>query len=221
MNKSKMLLSLFGATVTATTFTGCAMCKMPIKDDASCIEPTHIASIKLNPENVTYVQPQIAPCTDVFKPSFEAGTKRVSVTGTGNSLEEATADAIATFMEKTECDYIVGTTRVITTKTHPTNRFIATTNYTVRLSGIPVTMSKLEKVQPPEVEKPAPAADPSLTEDDVKKIIADALAAMPQPEAEKKCCPLGMVKLTDINVKVNAKAIAEDPAGVVFPAKDK
>ena len=90
MNKSKMLFCLFGAAVTATTFTGCAMCNMPIKDDASCIEPTNIASIKLNPENVTYVQPKTAPCTDVFKPSFEAGSKRVSVTGTGNSLEEAT-----------------------------------------------------------------------------------------------------------------------------------
>ena len=229
MNKSKMLLCLFGAAVTATTFTGCAMCNMPIKNDASCVEPSHIASTSLKPENIAYVLPQTAACTDVFKPSFEAGAKRVFATGTGTSLEEATADAIANFMEKTECDYIVGTTRVITTKTHPTYRFFATTNYTVRLAGIPVTMSKLEKVQAPKAEKPnllkaltpAPAAAPSLTKDDVKKIIADALAAMPKPEAEKKCCPLGMVKLTDINVKVDAKAIAEDPAGLVFPAKKK
>ena len=220
MNKCKMLVCLFGAAVTATVFTGCSMCNMPIQDDASCVEPSHITSIQLDPQNIAYAQPKVAPCTDVFKPSFEAGSKRVTVTGTGNSLDEATADAIAAFMEKTECDYIVGTTRVITTKTHPTYRFFATTNQTVKLSGIPVTMKKLEKLQPPKAEKkviPAPA--PALSKDDVKKIIADALAAQPKPE--KKCCPLGLVKLTDINVKVDAKAIAEDPAGLVFPAKKK
>ena len=222
MNKCKMFVCLFGAAATAVALTGCAMCSAPISGDDSCIEPSHIATVELNPENISYVQPKVAPCTDVFKPSFEAGLKRITVIGTGNSLDEATSDAIAKFMDKTECDYIVGTTRVITTKTHPTSRFIATTNYTVKLSGIPVTMSKVEKVLPPKpVVKPAPAPAPApaLTKNDIREIVREVVVVQPKPE--KKCCPLGMVKLTDINIKLDAKAVAEDPAGLVFPAKKK
>jgi hypothetical protein len=218
MKKSKIFVSLF-AVLGVAILSGCAMCNEPIKGDDSCIETSHNASAMVKPENISYSQPKIVPCTDVFKPNFEAGKERCVVIGTGNSLESATADAIARFMEKTNCDYIVGTTRVITVKTHPTYRFFATSNYTVKLSGIPVTLARLEKVLPPK-KAPAPVVvAPSLTKDDVKTIVKQIIVE--KPKAEKKCCPLGMIKLTDINVKVDAKAVAEDPAGLVFPAKKK
>ena len=213
MKKSKIFVSLF-AVLGVAILSGCAMCNEPIKGDDSCIETSHNASAMVKPENISYSQPKIAPCTDVFKPNFEAGKERCVVVGTGNSLESATADAISRFMEKTNCDYIVGTTRVITVKTHPTYRFFSTSNYTVKLSGIPVTLARLEKVLPPKKEA-AP----------VKQIIKQIIVEKPKAEkaekAEKKCCPFGMVKLTDINIKVDAKAVAEDPAGLVFPAKKK
>jgi hypothetical protein len=225
MKSNKIFISITGAIV-ATIFSGCAMCNDPIQNDKSCIEPSHDSSNIITPTNIDYTQPKIAPCTDVFKANFEAGKERVVVTGTGNSLEAATNDAIARFMEKANCDYIVGTTRIVTVKTHPTWRFFSTSNYTVKLSGIPVSLSRLEKVTPP---KPAPVVKVApLTKDDVKQIIDQAIkqnnnkttVIIPKKE-EKKCCPLGLVKLTDINIKVDAKAIAEDPAGLVFPAKKK
>lgn len=212
MKICKILMCLAAALVVAI-LSGCAMCSEPIKGDKSCIEASHNADVLVKPENINFAQPKIVPCTDVFKPNFEARKERCVAIGTGNSLESATSDAISRFMEENDCDYIVGTTRVITVKTHPTFRFFTTSNYTVKLSGIPVSLVRLEKITPP------PAAASQLSKDDVKLIVNQVI--VDKSKDDKKCCPLGMIKLTDINVKVDAKAVTDDPAAFAFPVKKK
>ena len=52
---------------------------------------------------------------------------------------------LAKFIETAKCDYVIAVTTVVSEKTHPTWRFWATTNYSVRLTGIPIYMEKITR----------------------------------------------------------------------------
>ena len=54
---------------------------------------------------------------------------------------------------------------------------------------------------------------------DIKEIVKAIPASAPAPAVEHKCAPLGMLKLTDIDVQIKAKGATDDKAGVIFPAK--
>ena len=137
---------LFSGAALAAVFvvTGCRMCSDPIYNDPTCIEDSHMRSVKVRPDAVHFTKPNLAASREVFRPVFRAGTKRVTVIGEGVERNIAHNDAIAKFLAQTNCDYIVAVTTIVVEKTHPTWRFFATSNYSVTLSGIPIYLDKLE-----------------------------------------------------------------------------
>lgn len=204
----KKILTFVIAAAGAAIFSGCNMCSDPI--DISCEEASHISDKQLDPSSISYTAPKIVPTRDVFRPTFRAGTERKVAVGSGNSLEEATSDAIIKFKRENKCDYIVSVTREIVKRTHPTWRFFATTNYQVTIYGLPVYLDKLIREElPAEKEQPkAEETQPQLTKADIVTIIKE----------ERQKSQVGLLKLHDINVQINAKGTTNDKAGMVFPA---
>ena len=173
MKKQFLLVPAFVAT--AMIFTGCAMCTDPFT--LSCTEPTHKIDKSVKPESIEFTSPKIVPTRDTFRPTFAAGTQRFTATGSGTSREEALYDAFMNFKTAANCDFIVAANISVVKSTHPTWRLFATTNYTVTLSGLPITLDKLIREEAKEAPKPAPVvkinapALPSLTKADVTLII--------------------------------------------------
>ena len=146
------------AAVVAAGVTGCRWCYDPQQNNPSCLEESHVLITTNKPDTVSMVTPNIGISREVFRPVFRAGTARLTVMGSGFNREEASMDAIAKFLEKANCDYIVSVSTVAVKTIHPTPwwHFICChsftpwwhvtcnhSNYSVRLSGIPVYMDKL------------------------------------------------------------------------------
>ena len=212
----KKLILCGVAAFAAFAVTGCRMCVDPILNDPTCIEPSHYRATDVNPLNINFKKPLIAESLELFRPVFKAGN-RITVVGEGTSVETATFDAFAKFMAKANCDYIVAVTRVINKKTHPTWRIFATTNYTVTLSGIPVILEKLscETIKEKEVEERKEKEDKCDKKEE--KIIVNVDCKCPAPAAAQATPAL--LKLSDIDVKINAKGSTDDKAGIIFPVK--
>ncbi len=209
MKKAFILVPALAAT--AIIFTGCSMCTDPIYP--SCREDSHVSSKVVTPNPIAFTAPEIVPTLDTFRPTFRAGDKRVSASGSGTSLEEATNDALMNFKKLTSCDYIVAVNIDVQKSTHPTWRIIPTTNYSVTVAGLPIYLDKLvreeRKPAPVVVEKPVPPT-PQVSKEDITIIIRNELT---------KYRNLGLLKLSDIDVQIKAKGHTADDVGVVFPAK--
>ena len=221
----KKMLWMVGAGATLIFAAGCQMCND--QQNFTCKEPTHTISSAVVPDNMFIAQPSVVKSLDTFRPIFEAGTEKLTVTGDGTSEEDAMQDAIKNFIVKSGCDYFVYTNKVVSKVTHPTWRFFATTTYTVRLTGIPIFFSKLEKLKPEEIaETPAPAPAPAavevkgLTKEEVEEIV-QKYATKCECNQEKQSLPFGLLDLKDINVNITAKAETKDPAALTFPAPQK
>ena len=224
MKKQFLLVPAFVAT--AMIFTGCAMCTDPFT--VSCTEPTHKIDKSVKPESIEFTSPRIVPTRDTFRPTFAAGTQRFTATGSGTSREEALYDAFINFKAAANCDFIVAANISVVKSTHPTWRLFATTNYTVTLSGLPITLDKLIREETKEVKeapKQAPIVNinapalPSLTKADVTAIIRKELGAFKVTmKPEHKCNNLGLLRLSDIDVQIKAKGNTPSDVGVVFPA---
>lgn len=221
---------VFGAAAAALAFTGCRMCIDPIPGDATCIENSHFMETTVMPKAMTRVSPNLAGSLELFRPVFKAGTQRITVVGEGTSRGGARQDAIAKFLAKANCDYIVSVSSVVVEKAHPTWRLFTTSNYAYTLSGIPIHLEKLsvEKISP---EK----ADQNLPKDDCEEnkgisalsgfmppapVLPTPAAAPAKPATDANCgCPTSMIKLSDIRVNITANGSTDDKAGVIFPVK--
>lgn len=210
----KKLILCGVAAFAVVVVTGCRMCSDPVLNDPSCIEDTHEKSINVDPENSSWKKPKIAESLELFRPVFKAGA-RTTVTGEGLSEEAATFDAIAKFMIKTNSDYIVAVSRIISKKTHPTSRWFATTNHSVTISGIPITLEKLscETLKKEDVDKKTSLPVPNLT------VIKPATAPAPKADECKHKQPFALLELSDIDISIKAKAETDDKVGVAYPAK--
>ena len=214
---------------------GCAMCKAPIPNDPNCIEDTHLIESNVKPIPFHLTTPVIVQPDRQFRPVFRAGAK---VTGTGEGLDEKAAlyDAIKNIMTREKCDYIVAVTRISTSKTHPTWRFFSTTNYMVTISGIPVYLEKLveEPINKEDVAAAKAASDVAAAKAASNKndngdsglgAIGGGLSVFGgESGISGSGCPCGhqnapaaLIRLTDIKVDVQAKGVAADDAGVIFP----
>lgn len=222
--KMKKLFILAPAFVaTAMIFTGCAMCTDPIS--VACTENTHNTDKLITPESMAFTAPLIVPTRDTFRPTFAAGTKRMTAVGNGTSREEATNDAFMKFKAAAECDYIVAVNISIVKSTHPTWRFFATTNYTVTITGLPIYLDKLVReeaaptasVQTTTAQTPPPPPTPALSKEDVTLIIRKEIASLRERPAHQ--CNFGLLKLSDIDVQIRAKGSTPEGVGVTFPAK--
>ena len=211
---------------------GCAMCNAPIPNDPNCIENTHLTDTVVAPLSLTKVAPFIVQTDRQFRPVFRAGTK-VFGSGEGFSEEEALNAAISNILLREKCDYLVAVNHIATSKTHPTWRFFATTNYSVTISAIPIYLEKLEEEPivkaaepavtpaPAATAAPAPAAPaegtPSTTTVVQQPVV---VGAAPCQCAQHNTPATALIRLTDIQVDVKAKGVAADNAGVVFPLSE-
>lgn len=217
----KKILMLSGAAVIVMLGgVGCAMCSAPIPNDPSCIENTHLTATEVSPLSLRKVAPFVVQSDRQFRPVFRAG-KKVYGSGEGFSEEEALNAAVADILLREKCDYIVAVNHIATTKTHPTWRFFSTTNYTVKISGIPVY---LEKLVDESVNKEEVVAASAANGEKAAAPAANEKAAAPAPVIVGGCncssqqkAPAALIRLTDIKVDVQAKGVAADDAGVIFP----
>lgn len=141
----KKLICCGVAAFAVFAVTGCRMCSDPIINDPTCIEPSHFTATDLNPRARTMVAPNVGASKELFRPVFKAGNERITVVGSGTDYKAARTDAFVKFIETAKCDYVIAVTTVVSEKTHPTWRFWATTNYSVRLTGIPIYMEKITR----------------------------------------------------------------------------
>lgn len=190
----KKSLLLAACAAVAMMMTGCYFCGDPI--DESCVGSSHATGDEVVPAGMTFVQPLILPSKDAFVPRFEALARLSNITGVGNSLEDATANAIKVAKETADCDYVVVVNKQVETKTHPHwCWFLSTTNFTVVIDAIPVKLKALDRVDAPVAEVAAKT--------EVAPVNQDA----------------GMIKLSDIQVQINAKGESADNAAVIYPVK--
>lgn len=151
----KKFLVLGIAAAAAVSFTGCKWCEDPLPQDPSCVQLSHNMVTKNSPATTSMVTPNIAISREVFRPVFRAGSGRLTVVGSGSDRENATYDAIAKFLAKANCDFIVSVSTVAVEKKHPTWWwFMSHTNWSVTISGIPVYLDKLscETLAPDKVD---------------------------------------------------------------------
>ena len=167
----KKFLMLGVAAVAVFAVTGCRWCSDENPNDPSCVRLSHLTETKNAPVATSMVTPNIAISREVFRPVFRAGAARLTVEGSGKDREDATYDAIAKFLAKANCDYIVAVSTVSIKNDHPKawwdvicwcngsdheNSLFPlhlhtifglfctyNTNYRVTLSGIPVYLDKL------------------------------------------------------------------------------
>ena len=137
-----------GAAVMAAVFlAGCQWCSEPLAQNPSCIKLDHEFVTSNHPATTSMVTPNIAISREVFRPVFRAGAGRLTVVGSGNDREDATYDAIAKFLSKANCDYIVAVSTISVKTVHPSPWWYLwgrnNRNYSVTLSGIPVYLEKL------------------------------------------------------------------------------
>lgn len=239
MKKSIWLSGM--ACSVAVIGAGCAMCSTPIPHDPTCIEETHLSDTTVKPLSLRKVTPWVVESNRQFRPVYRAGSKVFGV-GTGLSEDEAVADAVAKIMESQKCEYLVAVNHITTSKTHPTWRFFSTTNYSVRISGIPIFLERLEEedINPKEVAVSGCNCNPQASAGNAADgsngssngsnngsnngqttvvmpppVVVGAQngpVALPRP-------PMALIRLTDIKVDVTAKGVASDDAGVIFPVK--
>lgn len=210
-----------GAIIAAVAvLTGCNMCIAPIPNDPTCIENSHMSEVQVRPNALALTAPTIAGSRELFRPVFRAGTKRFTVVGEGLERSIALNDAIAKFLAKADCDYIVGVTTVVTKKTHPTWRLFATSNYTVTLSGLPIYLDKLS-CQTLEEKKAdqVTAVDNGQEEKKEEKKDDAATTVKVENKCDCKAAAPALIKLDNIKVDITATGKTDDKAGVVFPIK--
>lgn len=205
------------SAVSAVILTGCCMCSDPI--DLSCVEPSHETTKYATPDPLRFAGPTVLASTDTFRPTFRAGTERISAVGLGLTREDALGDAVVSFKRAAKCDYIVAANIEVVKTTHPTWRWFRrrVTNYQVTLTGLPIFIDKLVRSE----KAPEPIVKTVVKTVNVCKCpdIKEIVKALPAAAPEHKCAPLGMLKLTDIDVQIKAKGATDDKAGVIFPAK--
>lgn len=135
------------AAVAAVVVTGCRWCSDVLPNDSSCVKSSHDWETFNHPGTTAMVTPNVTISREVFRPVFRAGAGRLTVLGSGSTREDATYDAIAKFLDKTNCDYIVTVSTVSVKTIHPKPWwyfFVARNrNFRVTLSGIPVYLEKL------------------------------------------------------------------------------
>ena len=222
----KKILSCGAALAAVVVVTGCRMCSEPIYSDPTCIENSHLLEVKVRPNAVSLTRPNIAGSRELFRPVFRAGEKRITVVGEGVERKIAINDAIAKFLAKADCDYIVGVTTIVTKKTHPTWRFFSTSNYTVTLSGLPIHLDKLacETLEAEKADAMGSVDNNCEDEEPAKKDAPSVGIPLPNVTIEKAphVCPApepGLIKLDNIKVDITATGKTDDKAGVVFPIK--
>ena len=202
------------SAATVVLFSGCQMCVAP--QDSSCVEPSHATNKAINPSGLAYTAPTVLPSTDQFIPHFKAGAvvSTKECVGAGTSVEEATNEAIDKFKAAYDCDYVVIVNLKIEKKTHPSWRIFKTSNYAVTISrGIPIKLDNLERVVPaPAKECKEAKKEAPVTKKEIAAIIKNEIAAVKNQNA-------GMIKLSDINVQINAKGVSTDKAAVIYPVK--
>ena len=177
----KKFLMLGMAAAAAVVVTGCRWCNDVRPNDPSCIELAHGISTFNHPATTSMTTPNIAISREVFRPVFRPGPGRLTVEGSGDDVQDATYDAIAKFLSKANCDYIVSVSTVSVKTDHPKPwwDFLCwcrnsdhrwrwfwivplrvhifcwhNTNYKVTLSGIPIYLERLstETLDPKKVE---------------------------------------------------------------------
>ena len=211
-----MKKSLFLAALAAVAMmsTGCYFCGDPI--DESCKGSSHAIGDDVIPDAMAYAQPVILPTSDVFIPRFEALDRVTDIEGVGNSLSDATANAIKAVKNDLDCDYVVVVNKQVETKTHPHwCWFLSTTNYKVPIDAIPVKLKSLERMDAAAAKEAVAAANVNLKAEfksEVKSEVKTEGAPACQHDA-------GIIKLSDIQVQINAKGESNDKAAVIYPVK--
>ena len=217
----KNFVSFFALSAVVVSLTGCSMCTSPISGEDTCIEKDHYTEVQIRPNALSLTKPNLAGSRELFRPVFKAGSKRVTVVGEGLTRDIARNDAIAKFLATANCDYIVGVTTIVKTKTHPTWRLFSTTNYSVTLSGIPIHLDKLscETVD----DKKAAELAKITTDDEAKPETPAPIVVVKEETKTKHECKQNpaLIKLSDIDVRISAKGSTDDKAGVIFPLKEK
>lgn len=197
----KKILCLAACAAAAVAMSGCQMCND--HQDSSCVELSHATNKMVSPGGLAFATPTILESQDAFIPQFEAGAVVEGYDGefqgVGNSVEEATNDAIVKFKIANKCDYVVIVSMDIDQKIHPTYRLFKTSNYAVTITrGVPLRLAGMKRVA-----KPA----------------APAPVAVPAPVAEAPRQDAGTIRLSDIQVQISAKGVSEDGAAVIYPVK--
>ena len=228
----KKFLILGIAAAAMVTVAGCRWCNDPQPNDPSCIKESHEIETTNFPPSTNMVTPHVAVSREVFRPVFRAGAGRLTVVGSGCDRKNATHDAIAKFLEKANCDYIVAVSTVTVKKDHPKPwwDFICwcksddhtsslfpfhlhpaifcgtSTNYKVTISGIPIYLERLsvETLHPDKVDAYDAATGLYLPSRGHDKMPQKAVR-MPAPTPLIKGC----VEVTKIPVRV---AVSEGPA---------
>ena len=224
-----MKKSLFLAALAAVAMmsTGCYFCGDPI--DESCKGSSHAIGDDVIPDAMAYAQPVILPTSDVFIPRFEALDRVTNIEGVGNSLSDATANAIKAVKNVIDCDYVVVVNKQVETKTHPHwCWFLSTTNYIVTIDAIPVKLKSLEHMDAAAAKEAVAAAKEAAAivnlkaefKSEVKSEFKSEFKSEVKTEVAPACQhDAGIIKLSDIQVQINAKGESNDKAAVIYPVK--
>ena len=212
----KIVLVAASAAVLAT-LSACS-CWSPIND--SCVEVSHKYRTAIAPSAVSFNQTVVLPTKDVFRPTFSAGTTRISAIGNGDTREQALNDAVSKLCLENNCDMIAAAKAVIVRTSHPYWFFFNYKTYRVHLSGLPLTMTGLVKEMAPAPASEQKVADKEekITKEDIVKIFTELLKVHAQAQAKPQCVP-AMITLSDIRLNMTAAAQCDSKVAVKLPAK--
>ena len=133
-------------------------CWKPMNE--TCSSSSHDYKKDVPPTGVLFNQQPVLPPKDNFRPVFEAGKRRVHAVGNGSTADRALQDAVAKLCLELDCDLIASAKAIVVRTTHPYWIFFSYDTFQVDLTGIPLTMTALEKESNP---KPAMIPMPQPT----------------------------------------------------------
>lgn len=196
------------------------------KDDG-CVIPTHKEESWTSPAALNYAKPAILPSKDAFRPVFTAGSKRLSVVADGKKADIALDNAVSKFCLEYNCDLIVAAKAVVVKTTHPRWFFFNYKTYRVFLSGMPVTITGLNKeVAPASYLAKFEKQDNNKDVNVVKAPVAAPAKAPAKASAEASAkapaaCAPAFLTLSDIKINMTATAATDSKVAVKVPACKK
>lgn len=224
----KKHLILAACAAVAMLASGCHMCTAPDPDMESCAtinSETHAKNLEVIPEGLAYAKPVMVDTCDQFVPRFVSGERQTkAVSGAGYSYEEAFANAVSNCKKAAGCDYVVVVNVESKSLAHP-HWFkwiwlFSVENYEVTITSyIPVYLEKLERVSSTPAEAVSSAASNTLINNTTINATKNEITSIVKSEVAAANQAAGMIKLSDIQVQINAKGESNDKAAVIYPVK--
>ncbi len=185
--------------------------------DKTCVSVSHEQKSSVIDNALAIHQVSVLPTKDAFRPTFTAGTKRITGSAEGSSECKAINNAITGLCLVNDCDMIAAAKVVVVKTYHPVWFFFYNATYKATISGIPLTMTGLTKEVVKEEVKPAPVVTKivckkeGLTKEEVLALI----------KKDNENCKPAMISLKDIKLSMTASADSDSKIGVKLPANCK